>query len=136
MKKLDTVCIIDDDPIFVFATKRIMQFSNFCNGFLDFNNGQEAINYLRPLMERNENIPELILLDLNMPVLDGWQFLDEFVKIKYDGKVTIYIVSSSIMASDFAKAEKYEQVCNYIIKPVTPETLKSIVENFAGEQGE
>ncbi|WP_339701093.1 response regulator [uncultured Marixanthomonas sp.] len=135
MKKVDLTCIIDDDPIFVFGAKRVMQLSNFCNGFLIFNHGKDALNHLKPIMEEDstEAFPDVILLDLNMPVMDGWQFLDEFIKIKTTKKVTIYIVSSSINPVDFEKSQKYSQVKNFVIKPISEDKIKFIMNDLTSE---
>lgn len=130
MKKIDIACIIDDDPIFVFGAKRMMELANFCNGFMVFQDGKKALEGLSAIIASGNNLPELILLDLNMPVMDGWQFLDEFTKIKTDKKITLYIVSSSIDNEDFKKAETYEVVSNYIVKPITMEALEDILEDF------
>ncbi len=128
MKKIDVACIIDDDPIFIFGAKRMMELANFCNSFMVFNNGQEAINNLKPIMLTGEKIPEVILLDINMPIMDGWQFLDEFIQIESHKEVTIYIVSSSIDPADLQRAKKYESISNYVVKPITAETLKNILQ--------
>ncbi|WP_323757108.1 response regulator [Roseivirga sp.] len=130
MKKIDIACIIDDDPIFVFGAKRMMELADFCNGFMVFQDGRKALDGLSAIVASGNNLPELILLDLNMPVMDGWQFLDEFTKIKIDKKITLYIVSSSIDSEDFNKAETYEVVSNYIVKPITMDALKDILEDF------
>jgi len=127
MKKIETACIIDDDEIFIFATKKLLQIKDFCNDFLIFHNGLEAINYLRPLIENGEKCPDVILLDLNMPVMDGWQFLDEFITIPNYKKVTIYIVSSSIDQRDILRAKQYDCVSNYFIKPMSTESLNEIL---------
>jgi len=130
MKKIDIACIIDDDPIFVFGAKRMMELADFCNGFMVFQDGRKALDGLSAIVASGNNLPELILLDLNMPVMDGWQFLDEFTKIKTDKRITLYIVSSSIDNEDFKKAETYEVVSNYIVKPITMDALKDILEDF------
>jgi len=130
MKKIDIACIIDDDPIFVFGAKRMMELADFCNGFMVFQDGRKALDGLSAIVASGNNLPELILLDLNMPVMDGWQFLDEFTKIKTDKRITLYIVSSSIDNEDFKKAETYEVVSNYIVKPITMDALKGILEDF------
>lgn len=127
MRTIDTTCIIDDDPIFVFGTKKIMELSNFCKDFMVFNNGQEALTSLTPLLKSGKDLPDIILLDLNMPVMDGWQFLDEFIKIPSEKKVTIYIVSSSIDPVDLYKADKYDAVSNYIVKPITVNKLQEML---------
>lgn len=128
MKKIDVACIIDDDPIFIFGAKRMMELSDFCNSFMIFKNGQEALNNLKPIMNSGqEAIPDVILLDINMPIMDGWEFLDEFIKIESHKLITIYIVSSSIDPVDLNRAKRYENVTNYIIKPISLKTLKSIM---------
>ncbi|TRO63279.1 response regulator [Christiangramia sabulilitoris] len=128
MKKVDIACIIDDDPIFVFGTKKIMKLANFCNSFMVFHNGEEAINNLRPIMESNNaSLPDVILLDLNMPIMDGWEFLEEFVKIPSQKEVTIYIVTSSIDPQDIERAKYYDKVSSYLIKPISSEKLQQIL---------
>ncbi|APG59398.1 response regulator [Christiangramia salexigens] len=130
MKKIDIACIIDDDPIFIFGTKKIMKLANFCNSFMVFHNGEEAINHLKPIIESNQpSLPDVILLDLNMPIMDGWQFLDEFIKIPCDKQITIYIVSSSINPDDMERAKSYDKVSTYLIKPITPTQLQLILSN-------
>lgn len=127
MRPIDVACIIDDDPIYVFAAKRMMELSDFCQSFMLFNNGKKALDGLVPMIDGREAIPELILLDINMPVMDGWQFLDEFIKIKTDQKITLYIVSSSIDTEDYKKAKTYEVVSDFIVKPITIKVLKEIL---------
>ncbi|KJD33496.1 transcriptional regulator [Tamlana nanhaiensis] len=128
MKKIDIACIIDDDPIFVYGVKKLMKFANFCESFMIFNNGEEAINNLKPILESesSKDMPDIILLDLNMPIMDGWQFLDEFTKIDAHKQITIYIVSSSIDPQDKNKLKNYETVSKFIIKPITVELLENI----------
>ena len=128
MKKIDLACIIDDDPIFIYGAKRMMELQNVCKGFLIYNNGQEALDALIAIIENKSKLPDVILLDLNMPILDGWQFLDEFVKVKIDKKIIIYIVSSSVDPADMLKAKSYGNVTNYIIKPISLDRLKEVFE--------
>lgn len=131
-KKFKRVCIIDDDPIFVFGAKRLMQQADFCESVLVYTNGRVALDSLRLIMESKnlDEIPELIFLDLNMPVLDGWGFLDEFTKISTPRTILIYIVTSSISSFDKQKAKEYAQaVKEYVIKPITPVKLKEIIES-------
>ncbi len=128
MRKIDIACIIDDDPIFVFGTKRMMELVGFCNSFMIFHNGHEAIEFLRPRVIKGENLPEIILLDLNMPIMDGWQFLDELMTIPSVKKITIFIITSSIDPNDMEKVKKYGAVSNYFIKPINADQLKIIME--------
>lgn len=128
MNKVDIACIIDDDPIFVFGTKKIMKLANFCNSFLVFHNGEEALNHLKPIIEsNNDSLPDVILLDLNMPVMDGWEFLDEFIKIPCEKEITIYIVTSSIDPMDIDRAKDYDNISNYLIKPISSQKLQELM---------
>ncbi|MDT0650736.1 response regulator [Autumnicola edwardsiae] len=128
MKKIDLACIIDDDPIFVFGAKKIMQFADFCNSFMVYHNGEEAINGLKSIILAKEKLPDIILLDLNMPIMDGWQFLDEFTQIPTEHEITIYIVTSSIDPEDINRAKSYNRVTNYLVKPISIEGLRKILE--------
>lgn len=128
MPKIDIACIIDDDPIFVFGTKRIMEIANFCESFMIFRNGKEAFDKLKAIIIADEKLPDLILLDLNMPIWDGWQFLDEFIKIPHVNPITIYIMTSSIDPADIEKAKTYEEVSNYLVKPITMAELQKLME--------
>lgn len=127
MKKIDIACIIDDDPIFVFGAKKIMQYADFCSAYMIFHNGEEALTNLKSIIKAGEKLPDIILLDLNMPIMDGWEFLDEFTKIKTTKKITIYIITSSVDPADVDKAKEYDNVNNYLVKPITLEALKQIL---------
>ncbi|MGZ9676285.1 response regulator [Flavobacterium sp. GNP001] len=127
MAKIDIACIIDDDPIFVFGTKRIMEIANFCESFMIFRNGKEAFDNLKSIIIANQKLPDLILLDLNMPIWDGWTFLDEFIKIPSANPITIYIMTSSIDPADIEKAKSYDAVSNYLVKPITIEELQKLI---------
>ncbi|QRM88827.1 response regulator [Lacinutrix sp. WUR7] len=130
MKQINSVCLIDDDPIFIFAIKRIFKTSNVCENFTVYNNGEDAISGLLQTIGAGKDIPDLILLDLNMPIMDGWQFLDEFVKLKMSENITLYIVSSSVDPVDFMKAKEYELIKDFLVKPITSETLMSLAKDL------
>lgn len=129
MGKIDSCCIIDDDPIFIYGTKRIMKEMDFCDSFVIYNNGQEALDGILKITQSDQKLPDIILLDLNMPIMNGWEFLDEFIKTPITGtdKVLIYIISSSVDPRDIEKVKSYEEVSNYILKPITPKDLETIL---------
>ena len=135
MRKINMSCIIDDDPIFVYGTKKVMKEVDFCSDVIVYNNGKEAIDGLRNLVKEKKEMPSLIFLDLNMPVMDGWEFLDDFITIPNNNieKVHVYVISSSIDANDFIRARNYEVVNNYILKPITPEDLVAVLKMFSNK---
>ncbi|WP_339810425.1 response regulator [uncultured Imperialibacter sp.] len=129
MSMVDLACIIDDDQIYVFGLRKLIDFHKYSKNLLVFKNGAEAIKYMKPLITSSDELPDVILLDINMPVMDGWQFLDEFVKIKplIKKKITIYMVSSSIDEADLERAKTYEEVSDFIVKPVKEPDLAKIL---------
>lgn len=127
MNKINLACVVEDDPVHLFLTKQIISLSGLVNHTLVCQNGKEAYDMLASRVSLEENLPELILLDLNMPVWDGWQFLDEFTSISLYQKITVYIVTSSSSEEDLIRAEKYNLGGNYIVKPITLEKLKEII---------
>lgn len=133
VKKIQRTCIIDDDPIFIYGTRRIMKEVDFCDNILVYNNGQDAIEGLKELIAQGEDLPEVLFLDLNMPIMNGWEFLEDFVKIPNpDGKkVIIYIISSSVDPRDLERIRNYKMVNNYILKPLSPRDLENVLQDVA-----
>jgi len=129
MKKVQLCCIIDDDPIFVYGTKRIIKEVDFAESIIVYTNGQEALDGLTKICVAKEPLPDVIFLDLNMPVLNGWEFLNEFknCQSKRSKSITIYIISSSVDPRDLERVKDYNQVDNYILKPITPDDLAKIL---------
>lgn len=131
MKKIDSICVIDDDPIFIYGTKRIMNEVGFSDNILIYNNGQDAIDGLTAMANDNKNLPSVIFLDLNMPIMNGWEFLEDFAKIldQNRDKVTVYILSSSVDPRDLERIKHYSIVKNYILKPISPDDLKNVLKD-------
>jgi CheY-like chemotaxis protein len=130
MKKINSACIIDDDDIFIYGTRRIMQEVRFCENIIVFKNGKEAIDGMQNDLEEGKNLPDIIFLDINMPVMNGWDFLEEFTSIPNlnEGDVLLYVVSSSVDPTDLQRAKEFKLVNNYILKPILPKQLNEILE--------
>jgi CheY-like chemotaxis protein len=133
MTKIRNLVLIDDDDLFVFLTKKTIEQKNLVDAVKIFRNGQEAINFLDANSQNPDELPEIILLDLSMPVMDGWQFLEEFILLKprFGKKITIYIVSSSITPNEVKKARNSNEVTDYIIKPITKVHLIEMLKNLS-----
>ncbi len=132
MKTIKNLTLIDDDDIFVFLTKKAIENTNLVEFIKVFGNGLDGINFIKENCDDVDSLPEVILLDLSMPIMDGWQFLDQFTKLipKIEKKITIYICSSSISPSDILLAKKNNAVSDYIIKPVTKEKLTELIKGL------
>ena len=129
---INTVCIIDDDPIFIFGSKILLRNNSFASDFLVCQNGKEALDVITPQIESEEGLPEVIFLDLNMPIMDGWEFLDEFGKISREREIRIYILSSSVDSRDMERAKKYDMVNGFIAKPLTDVKIKELAQEIEG----
>lgn len=131
MKKIELACIVDDDPIHLFLTKKYVELTDLVERILICRNGKEAYDMLKTLITNSEKLPEIIFLDLNMPIWDGWQFLDEFTKIPIEQKITVYILTSSDNSEDLKRAERYNLKGNYLIKPISQQQLKELLVELA-----
>lgn len=116
--------VIDDDKLSIKLMSMLISKNNFCDEIISFYNPQNALDELKNNAADSSKLPDVILLDLNMPVLDGWQFLDEFTQVDFAKKIVIFIVSSSIDPSDLEMAKNYPIIKDYIVKPLTSEKLK------------
>lgn len=132
MKVIDNLCIIDDDKIFQILTKAVIEKTRLVQKIKIFSNGKTAIEFLSTMHDQPDELPEIILLDLNMPILDGWGFLEEYLLLKprIGKKILIYIVSSSIDPEDIEKARTISEVTDYIIKPVTQEKFINLIKTL------
>ncbi len=132
MKGQVTIGVVDDDDIYQFTIKRTMELLNLAKKVHVFSDGEEALDFILENVKNVQILPDIILLDINMPIMDGFQFMEEYVKIKNksDKKIKIYMVSSSVDPVDMEKAKKIKDICDYIIKPIWPDQLTEIVSSM------
>ncbi len=123
-----TTFIIDDDETYVYAIKRLISMRNLSEKVVVFNDGKQALDYFTDTSNENIEMPDVILLDVRMPVMGGWAFLEAFSKLDFTGKnkFSIYMVSSSIDPRDLDKASQFPIVEKYLFKPINSEDLQLI----------
>lgn len=125
-----SIWVIDDDPIYQIIINKLIKKSDFFSTANSFKNGKEAIDFLQNTIKEDRlSPPDIVLLDINMPIMDGWEFLEalEILKPEIEKKIIIYIVSSSIAVEDKNKAKKYTNVLGYISKPISIDDLIQLI---------
>jgi CheY-like chemotaxis protein len=128
---MKSICIIDDDSIYLMLVNRIIATSKLSDDVIEFGNGKDAFDALRQMHLFGDNLPDIILLDLNMPIWDGWDFLDEFSGLKLPEYPEVYIITSSTDSMEREKALSYPMVKGFISKPIHVEALAHV---FRGGQ--
>jgi CheY-like chemotaxis protein len=125
------IFLIDDDPVFVYLTKKIIcSVTGGCE-IREFADGELAIHRLREICEDSDALPDIIFVDLSMPVMDGWEFLNEFSELKPKLKkpIELFIVSSSISPQEVERSKGYRAVTDFLIKPVAKGKIAEIISH-------
>ncbi|WP_306352920.1 response regulator [Flavobacterium sp. '19STA2R22 D10 B1'] len=134
---LDKVFCIDDDTITLMLYKMVIVKATFAKEIISASNGQEALNYYNKLIEAKTEgntitYPSLIFLDLNMPIMSGWEFLDHFTTHIYPHFIDtkVIILSSTIDPEDIKKSKQYPMVLDFLSKPITKGMLEQLKDSF------
>lgn len=130
-KAIDLVMLVDDNDTDNFISKRIIEITKFANRVEVKNSGKSALDYLRENQEDINNLPNLIFLDINMPIVDGFVFLYEFEKFNdvIKDKCKVIILSSSDNKRDIDKIVNNNHVIKFITKPLTETSLDEVKIN-------
>jgi CheY-like chemotaxis protein len=131
MQKLTNIWVIDDDPIFTFLTKTQITKKFDHVVFESFANGAEAIDELKSVISSDRKCPDLILLDINMPLMDGWEFIEEYKALmgELDQEVFILMVSSTIDIDEIESVKDHKEVQGFMSKPLVMDELNRLLEN-------
>jgi two-component system chemotaxis response regulator CheY len=126
------IAVVDDDTVYQFTASRTLKATKLTDQILQFPNGQEALEFLSNNSSDAAKLPDIIFLDINMPVTDGWMFLDEFKKRKdeFAKNMRIYMVSSSIDPRDLNRARANPEVSDYVEKPISLTKFSELLGGF------
>lgn len=133
---INKVFCIDDDHITLVLCDMVIKKSGFANEVITAKNGKEGLGWFSAYFSKNnaepkQEPPEVIFLDLNMPVMNGWDFLEDFL-MKYTERLPetkVVILSSTVNPEDFLRANRYDIVIDFINKPLTAEGLEELMEH-------
>lgn len=126
--------LIDDDSLAIYLTELLLRTEGFSDSICTSQSAEEALRTL--LAATKDTVPEVVFLDLNMPAMNGWQFLDALVPYEEElrGSCRIYILTSSLALTDLEKSKHYDLVAGLIHKPLYSEEIRAIqsqLENVA-----
>lgn len=120
--------VIDDDDINIFIIKKIVEKTGFDIDMVAKSNGQQAIDYLSETITTHQTLPNLVLIDINMPVMNGWEFVEAYQTLGIKQNVDLYILSSSVYENDIEKTKSYSTVKGFISKPLSIERLSELIK--------
>lgn len=133
-KKLNCVLLVDDDEPTNFLNQMLMEEVGCAQHIEVAQGGEIALDYLTN-SESAENkypCPDLIFLDINMPAMNGWEFLEKYRELekKHKGKVILVMLTTSLFPEDKIKAEAMPEISGFENKPLTPEALQRIMQKY------
>jgi len=132
MHLLDSILLIDDDTSTNFLNRYIIDKGNYTKKCHCVDSAEEAISFLKYYKKEIGKLPDLILLDLNMPGLDGWDFLDLFKELDLENNTTnIYILTTSTREADKVKLKKYNFVNGFHAKPLNGHKIETILDEIS-----
>jgi CheY-like chemotaxis protein len=124
------IAVIDDNLVFRKLTKMLLNKLGISEtDILLFKNGNEIYEFICGKIDAIEDLPTILFLDLNMPIMDGWEFLKLFklFKKEHNYNPEIYILTSSVNDKDHKKAKKFVSIKDYLTKPINEDILKNII---------
>lgn len=127
--RIPEIITIEDDPITSLLLRKLIERNKDIELCLSFTNGEEAFDFVKKRIH-DHHVPELILLDINMPIMDGWQFLDALSNYSEAQKIQVYIMTSSIDTGDFERSKNYDLIKGYFYKPISPKMLEEVVDQY------
>jgi CheY-like chemotaxis protein len=124
---METLWLIDDDSTFRYVFRRIVESHSLVDEFLEFENGADGYHALMKRLDHKQQ-PDLILVDVNMPVLDGWGFLEKLGDFTQDQlRTKIYLISSSVVGTDQYDFKRFPLLSGHISKPISVDKICALL---------
>jgi CheY-like chemotaxis protein len=132
--KLNSIMLIDDDELTNFINRIVLQKSGLTEHIQISEGGREALDYLLKSEEANNDelipSPDLIFLDINMPAMNGWEFLEEYKKLHLKSRTVVVMLSTSLFPEDKLKAVAIPEISGFMSKPITAEKVEEAIEKY------
>jgi len=130
MAPFQTAVLIDDDSISNFITEKLILREAFAQKVQSFISAEKALAHFENLIQQNSAFPEMIFLDLNMPGMDGWEFIKAYKNLPdvFTSQCRLFMLSSAVDAKDIVQAKSLDEVEDFISKPLTIEDIAVIRE--------
>lgn len=131
-KKLNSILLVDDDKDCNFFHQRLINKMEYAENVYIVNNGREAIEFLKSTVNGEHPHPDIIFLDINMPVMNGWEFVEEYQKLSENqkAKVMLIMLTTSLNPDDVEQAKKYKDIKGYKNKYLDKETMEEILKEY------
>jgi CheY-like chemotaxis protein len=132
MKQLGCILLVEDDDTINFFNQFLIQSRSIAAHVAVALNGQEALDYLERASRGEEIVPDLILLDINMPVMNGFEFIEHYEQLPEDwkSKILVVMLTTSLHPDDLARAKQHPLIAEYFYKPLMEQKLGELVERY------
>ena len=132
MKKLNSILLVDDDEGTNFLHKLVLEEADIAEEIIFALNGEEALEIIKENSKKNKPQPDMIFLDINMPRMNGWEFIEEYQKLENTSNIKLLIImlTVSLNPDDKEKAQNINSISGFINKPLTVEVLKEIMNDY------
>lgn len=124
------IAIVDDDELFHHTMRLSLEKLDSPKRLLFFNNGEEALQHFQKYLTDEKKLPDLVFLDIEMPVMNGFQFMERFKKLKkdYQKQTTVHMVTASMSREDINRTRHIHEISEYLLKPLKENDLKGLLE--------
>jgi len=133
MKESTKICIIDDDEIYRFAFGRHLKSLEATSSLQTFSESEMALDFFREYRVMNDELPDILFLDINMPIMGGFEFIEAFEKLGLTKKIDIYVMSSLLSEENLKQVKNYESITDYFTKPIGEDTLNELISRISNE---
>ena len=134
--KLNCVLLIDDDESTNMLNEMAVRFADCTEKIVAVQSGQAALDYLTSKEDDNHPHPDLIFLDINMPAMNGWEFIEEYNKLnkQEQGKVIVVMLTTSLNPDDKEKADKISSIDEFMNKPLKETMISDVIDKYFKDQ--